>query len=392
MIIIKVTLMNFIRLEKYVLLVVILYFFGFYTMLAQNITFTLEKTDTLNRSVKDLFNTDINGDTCSLAIFKTNLKNIKFYTNRSVERIENTGEEYRVWISNGSTLLKIAIPNLPLLEYKLQNTAKRPVLYVFILNIIPDSLKSIIIFNDTINPVFSINSNPRDANLFVNNFIVGKTPAKVPITETGVTFDYKIVKPGYVTVKGIDSTRSKDYNLTIDMVPRSKVKMNFIEFSIGKTWFNSEWFDKNWNSGRNWSHNIYGITVGKTGGTGWYSGTKIGYIIRALEGPLTSPKFNDLRISFGLTQSLTKVFQAYGKLGAGYAFSKDTYESSMGTIKYNFNGICLDIGLIFKIGSRILLSAEFNPIIGKYSPEESKIAVVDGDYSFGLGYAFNKKK
>ena len=235
--------MNVFKLARHIIFIVTLISTQLITLKAQNISFTLQKTNTLDQSDKNLFINDINGDTCSLAIVKTEIKNIKFYTNRSVERIENNGKEYRVWIANGSTILKMAIPDLPLLEYKFHNTNKQPTLYIFILEIYSDSSKSTIIYNDTINPVFSINTNPRDAKLFVNNFLVGKTPAQVPIATSGETFNYKIVKSGYVPVKGADSTRNNDYSLTFELVPRSKVKMNFIELQIGMTYFNSTYWN-----------------------------------------------------------------------------------------------------------------------------------------------------
>lgn len=378
-----------------IVLTVILLGAHYNILIAQNISLTLQMSNVLSQSDRNLLINDINGDTCSLAIVKTELKNIKFYTNRSVEKVENNGDEYRVWISFGSTILKLAIPDYPLVEYKLQNDAKHPVMYLFILVACADSSKSLVIFSDTLYPVFSVNTTPRNANLFVNNSLVGKTPAQIPITAPGVIFDYKVRKNSYLPVKGTDSTRIEDYNLTFELVPRTKVKMNFIELMIGRTRFNSTWWDKNWNSYRNWEHNIYGITVGKTGGTGWYSSTKIGYILKALEGPLTSPKFNDLRISLGITQSLTNGFQAYGKFGAGYVYSKDTYTANSGITRYDFSGICIDIGIIFKIGSQILFSAELNPIIGKTYEEYtgiSKIKKVNEDYSFGLGYAFSYRK
>jgi hypothetical protein len=371
-----------------------------YTNLAaQDISLILQTADTLNRSDKDVFISDINGDTCSIAIIKTGLKDIKFYTNRSVEKIVQTDEEYRVWISNGSSLLKLAIPEYPMIEYKLHNYGKSPVLYLFILNASADSLRTVIKYNDTKNPVYSINTNPGNATVFINNILIGKTPALVPISIPGNIFDYKITRTGYVSVKGSDSTRTSDFNLSLDLIQRSKVKMYFIEFLTGQTWFNGTVKLADNSHRSSVSHWINGIMFGKTGGTGWYSSAKIGFILWTYDGWLNTPRFNDLRMSAGLTQSLTKHFQAYGKIGIGYVFSKDTYYDSFTyeQIFYNFNGVGLDMGIIFKFGRRIMLSAQITMPYGKiedptYSDyNDAKYGFIGGDYSFGLGYAFNKK-
>jgi hypothetical protein len=383
------------------IIVVVISFSLFCKVGAQEISLVFQTTDTLNRSDKDLFINDINGDTCSLAIIKTRLKDIKFYTNQSVERIVTTEEEYRVWISNGSSLLKLAIPDLPMIEYKLEIYGKRPVLYLFILNASTDSLRTVIKYNDTKNPVYSINTNPGNATVFINDILIGKTPALVPVSIPGDIFDYKITKTGYVSAKGSDSTRTSDYILSLDLVQRSKVKMYFIEFLTGQTWFNTtvELAD---NSHRgNVSHWINGIMFGKTGGSGWYSSAKIGFIKWTYEGVLDSPQFNDLRISAGLTQSLTRYFQAYGKIGIGYVLSKDSYYdyNTYEQVIYNFNGVGIDLGIIFKIGSRILFSAQATFPYGKIRDQAyidytdaNKYGFIGGDYSFGLGYAFNYKK
>jgi hypothetical protein len=371
----------------------------FNTLFGQSIALSLQKTDTLYRDGEFTFLTDINGDTCSLAIVKTGIEGIRFYTNLSVEKVESGEGEYRVWIANRSSLFKMSVPGFPLFEYKLQRSSGRPVIYLFILTTEAVSHESVIVYNDTVPPVFSINTNPERANIYVMNTLIGKTPLHMPLNQPGEVFKYNIRKSGYLPFDGVDSVRTEDYILNIDLIQRSKEKMYFIEFLTGPVWFN-DLIKLSENSYRdNVARWIHGIMFGKTGGTGWYSSARIGFISWTYEGHLDSPQFNDLRISAGLTQSLARSFQAYAVLGAGYAYSENKDIGNYGVVNdYDFSGPFFDTGVIFKFGKRIQVTGEIAWLLGKiqnYKMGEEVFEfglTTEGSLGFGYSFLLNKKK
>jgi hypothetical protein len=351
----------------------------------QSINLTLQSSDTLRSSGAYTIINDINGDPCSLAIIQSTYDNLKFYTNRSVEKVVREDSRYLVWISNGSTVLKIVIPGYPLIEYDLKINQSQPIVYLFILDATYNSSQSVRVYKDTLDPIFSINTNPDKALVFINNYNLGKTPFVVPNGKPGQKFDYKIVKAGYETVKGTDSIRTNDYIMVLDLIQQTMVKIRFVELLLGDSDVGGAHLP------------LYGLSYGNTGGTGWYMSTKFSYSFNPVEKAHVDSKLNRLRISGGITKNLSRILPLYCKLGTGYAYKKLGAVYNTNNDLQEYNALYFDIGLMLKLGKRIFISFEYSPVFGKsitqqpgnLSGDVKEHGFIDYDYFAGIAYAFN---
>ncbi len=78
---------------------------------------------------------DVNDELCSLVILKTDIDSIKLYSNRGIEKIIRTQDEYMAWLPNGATLFKILIPGFPLYDQVLPESIHEYSVYIITLDI-----------------------------------------------------------------------------------------------------------------------------------------------------------------------------------------------------------------------------------------------------------------
>ncbi|MCX6335252.1 MAG: PEGA domain-containing protein [Bacteroidia bacterium] len=344
---------------------------------------------------------DVNGIPCALIKVRTGLNNVSFFSNLALEKTEHRTGEYWVWVSPGTTQLRIAVQDFPLLDYKLPElTEERNVYEILLIATFPEK----IIYRDTfdIQSLVSFITEPQGANVYINNLFYGITPLKVNIAD--IVFSYKIEKERFLPVSGNDTIKNKLASINLKLEPNFRVKRYFIAFDYGiNTYINKD--ETVLNDG-GISH-LFGFSIGRAGKTGYYlsaafcfknikpdfeyirsSNTQIpykntaGYYYSTSGITLLSNKdhFNLFRIDGGITQQISK--RAFLFLGTGYSqlkffkvFIKEPYDILTGTaepltpqssgtayglvLDESFKGFNIDMGLHHRFGSSILISLNY---------------------------------
>jgi hypothetical protein len=385
---------------------------------------------------------DVNGTPCALIKVRTGLNNVSFFSNLAIEKIEHRTGEYWVWVSPGTTQLRIAVQDFPLLDYKLPElTEERNVYVILLIATFPEK----IIYKDTaeFQSFVSFITEPQGANVYINNLFYGITPLKVNIADT--VFSYRIEKKRFLPVSGNDTIKDKLASIDLKLEPDFRVKRYFIEFDYGiNTYVNRDEIALN-DGGLS---NLFGFSIGRAGKTGYYlsaafcyknikpdfeyirsSDTQIpykntaGYYYSTSDITLLSNKdhFNLFRISGGITQQISK--RAFLFLGAGYSqlkffkvFIKEPYDILTGTneplspqssgtayglvLDESFKGFNIDMGLHHRFGSSILVSLNYtinfsymryvnsDKYEGLRVPGSQLFDVLYPDLKIGIGYLF----
>jgi hypothetical protein len=360
---------------------------------------------------------DVNNELCGLVKVRSGLSNVKFFSNLAIEKVESHPGEYWIWLSPGSTQLKIAVQDFPLFDFKFPEKVEKSAVYtILLIAIFPEK----VVYRDTasIQPFVSFTTEPSGAEVFINDIFYGKTPLKANIPEG--EFTYRLEKKKYYSQNGTDKLDQKFKNLSFDIKPNPYSKRFFLIGSIGTNAL---------------PRAIYGIQAGILGKTGFYLSSTYSFVnadpdlkislgkdlitsyvdnknyYYLPEGSYfgTADKVYLLSVSTGLTQQLGKRFFLNFGIGASFrnyymALNKYeyvpssnylpgvlNYKRAYGLVEdYSYKGINLQLGIIYRFKNNLLLSLSNTTIfrMGLYTTNASKLLYQNTEYHIGIGYSF----
>ena len=299
---------------------------------------------------------DVNDELCSMVILKTDMDSIRLYSNRGIEKIIRTGDEYRAWLPNGATLFKILSPGFPLYDVALPESYYEYSVYIIVLDV---NAAQEVIYTDTASHILSFTSEPTKADVFINDKPVGKTPLSIENPDYK-TFAYVVKKTKrYSKVEGYDSLTNKLSNINIVLRDRSRDKRLFIIPQVFTEDFGYE------SSGYQTQGDIgekstYGVGFGRIGKTGWYINAKY-----------CNYTYKRIMLTGGVTQQIA--MPVFITLGAGI--------SSKESSRDNFTGFNIHAGLIFRVAWFGMIYFDFN-----HSMDDALKGTV---YNFGMGLGIN---
>lgn len=383
---------------------------------------------------------DVNNQPCALIKVRTGLSNVSFFSNLAIEKTEHHTGEYWVWVSPGTTQLRIAVQDFPLLDYKLPQMAEGKNVYIILLiATFPEK----IIYRDTasIQPHVSFVTDPPGADVYINDLFYGITPLKASPPDTA--FKYRIEKKRYLPVSGTDTIVNRFADISVALMQDFKAKRYFLTLDYG---FNLHLVREL--SGNKYYPQILGLTIGKIGKTGYYLNAVIplksikpdleyikesdtwlplrnttGYYYTST-GVITysdRDHFNLLKINGGITLQLFK--RAFLSLGVGYSqskyfkvFVKEPYDINLsgsetttplasGTaygliLDQSFRGADMEMGIKCRIKNSLMLTvnyavnikfrnfAESDKYGGLYKNTELNPEFLSPDLKLGIGYIF----
>jgi len=360
---------------------------------------------------------DVNNEPCGIVKVRSGLTNINFYSNLAIEKVEAHPGEYWIWLSPGSSQLKIAVQDFPLYDYTFPVKVEKNTVYsILLIAILPVE----VIYRDTasIQPFVSFTTEPSGAEIFINEVFYGKTPLKVNIPEG--EFNYRIEKKKYYPLTGTGNLDQKFKNLALNIKPNPFSKRFFLLGTIGMNAL---------------PRALFGIQAGILGKSGFYVSSSYSFsnakpdLKFNLEKDIILPyvesknyyymsDFRDfysedkiylLSVSSGITQQISKRF--FFNLGMGYSIRKffmilNKYEyvpSSNylpGALNYtkayayienlSFEGLNSQLGIIYRFNNNLILSLSNTTIfrINNYDYSRSD----DFNYNnteFHLGFGFS---
>jgi hypothetical protein len=372
-----------------------------FNMYSQDLKVVDFKSMPLDVSARENPVLDVNGKPCALIKVRTGLNNVSYFSNLDTEKIEHRTGEYWVWVSPGTTQLRIAVQDFPLFDYKLPlNAEERNVYVILLIATFPEK----VVYRDTsdIQPMVSIITEPEGANIYINDLYYGISPLKVTIADA--EFSYRIEKKKYLPALGRDTIKNNLASINLSLEENFRAKRYFISAYYGiNTYLNKE--EMAFNAAG--ISNLFGFSAGKIGKTGYYLNTAIRYknikpdfeYIRSSDTQIpvrstsgyyyytsgmtalrAKDQINLFRISGGLTQQISR--RNFVFLGTGYSqmkffkvFIKEPYDiltysteppspQSSGTayglvLDESFKGFNVDMGLHHRFGSSILISFDY---------------------------------
>jgi hypothetical protein len=352
---------------------------------------------------------DMNDEPCAVIEVLSDIERMDFFSNRGIEKVERSENAYWVWVPQGTTSFKIGVPNFPLLELDLPEAAK--ITNLFIIELKPIYPQKII-YKDTLAPVFSFQSIPDGAKLYINDAYQGETPIQVNIPFDSFRFTMKRKRYADTTGIVLQSENMKSFTLKLEHDPH------------GKRFFGLATL------GMNFSYTpTIGITVGQIGRTGWYVSHTFSYnyyLVKKYENsPLSvidnsiinynytpgfyytipnNAKVHDVhsRFSIGISQQVFN--QGFISFGIGRTTSnkiilleKHSYITNevvskefgkLSDFSFGYDVTLLDFeaGFIYRIKDHIILAFSSTLVMAEdYSPYR-KLYFLNG--SLGLGYNF----
>jgi hypothetical protein len=327
--------------------------------------------DSLLTANKENLISDVNGELCSVVIINTELEGLKFYSNRGVEKIMKVENGYKVWIPAQSNIIKIIIPDFPLLEYKLPHSDFNHSIYIISLS---TEKNEKVIIKDTLLPSLSIISIPTKARIILNGQDEGTSPLilKNPNFEK---FEYSVYKKGYELYSSMDSMDIIIKNISVELKDISRNKRYFLTLNFKVDAFSKspkQIDDKGL---------MPGILFGVFGKTGFYSSLNFLYINTDPASPASYDnytRYNKVRktsASIGINQQLHKSLFIYG--GPGYT-NRAYQEGEESTFKSE--SLSINTGIILRLSWKYLIQFDYGKsLTDSYS-----------SLGFGLGYNFFK--
>lgn len=374
--------------HKTLLFIIIVQLLIVHEIIAQDVNIELVDVNTIKSKIESDIITDLNGDTCSLVYINIETKGIKFYANRGVEKIEELEKGYKVWIPHETTILKIAIPQFPLYEYKLPKSVFKYATYI--INI-ETKFNQEYVYVDTLGSVLSISTTPSDARVHIDGEFVGRTPVKIDNPEFN-HFHYSIKKNRYEKIIGNDSIDSKLKSLDFNMVDISRQKRIFAIITVTGM--------MPVNGAQQYPSSVWGLKLGSLGKTGWFTDIKYSslnpdelkkeYIYNSYR---FTDNFSQFRFSLGLTQQFSH--SVFGNIGVGYAKRNMKWENPtiinndipMNYIVEDFSyiGVTINMGFMFRIFWNLIIHTNYAINIDGLS------SIMEHEFGFGIGINLDKK-
>lgn len=350
---------------------------------------------------------DVNNEPCGLLKVRTGLNGVNFSANLAIEKIESGSGEYWMWVSPGTSILRFAVRDFPLLEYKLPRIVEGNKVYVILLTAnFPDQ----VIYRDTssLQQFVSFNSDPPGAEVFVEDIFYGKTPLRASMPDS--LFNYRISKKKYNEVTGSHTLKGPVNSISIDLVSDPYYKrlyllpMGGLNAAMAPLW---------------------GLQVGIAGRTGFYGSFVSSFmnavpdLVYKLDRDWVTPmvetknyyyegtygggdRINMIRINGGINQQISRGVFLSGGLGyssreyfaelhkrqyteeSNYLPNSLNFETAYGLITdYSYKGINFNIGISFRIKGHFLVaySNTFNIKLDSYQ-------YMMTDFNLGTGYCF----
>lgn len=359
---------------------------------SQTLNINLQSVDSLSISNVDNLVYDVNGEICNLVIVRTELDSLKFYSNRGTERIEKQDNEYRIWVSPATSILRISVPGLPLHELNLPKTDFPNAVYFINLSSL---VRENIVYKDTvtIKPFLSISSEPSGASVYIDKKYAGLTPFVIE-DPANIIFNYKILKLGYSTYRGADTLDPLINNINVSLKDLRHTRRMFITGSstvIG--------------DGINTLYQLFGLSIGKIGKTSWYSTIRYNAQKPVVKWDPENPfggvydtypyTIEKLQLIGGVTQQVTN--SLFFIVGAGYTQNNSGYIEGyyIDNIYYlskihdtSYDGFNMDLGISLRILWYFVLTGNFTFDFGL---SESKITYKTNNFGIGGGFNFGVK-
>jgi len=329
-------------------------------VLGQDIKLTFEKSENIDNEPDSVLVRDINGEICSMAIIKSNLPGIRFYSNLGIEKVVHDYSMYRIWFPASAASLKIVVPGFSLYEHPLEYKGKSMV-YIFILDVSePDIIVSY--KADSVNKI-TISTFPVTARLKLGDRKLGRTPFFLDNQAINSDSVLTIVKSGHFKSEIACDT----------LKPGASYQIRLMKFSERRRYY----FDLTGGIIIGFGDPVFGLQIGQLGKFGYYISGKTMYRNGNTSGPERDLSW---AVSGGISKSIYRV-NFY--IGAGYYNSDEYYYFQQGE-SVGQKGFMADLGLIVNIGPSFIMSVNTN--IRKGNPIE--FDYVPFDISFGIGWAF----
>ncbi len=420
---------------------ILLFFFSAFISQAQNIAVkSFQQIENDMDARVNFPKRDQNGEVCAIIKVVTNQTGFDWEPDGlGIVAVERKTGEYWLYVPRGARRLTIKHDQLGVLRnYQYPIPIRSSTVYILDLYTAPIEKDEIV---ESKTKTVLISTKPLGADVYVNNKLLGTSPLEFSLIDTN-EFSYRIEKNRFYPLEGTQTIPDIVSNFSFELNPNYRVKRYFSAAHFG---MNSLIIEDSRNSSSSFNF-MFGFTLGVLGGTGYYASTSFSYspiqpdflYVRETDSQIpnertvgyyytnpgitildNSDRFNLFRLSGGLTQQISK--KTFFMLGMGYSqrkffkvFIKEPYDlldntggqtaqqsgSAYGLVlDESFRGFNLDMGLVKRFGSSILVSFNFTANYRLSTLSSSKkymgfhqggqeIAALYPDIKIGLGYLF----
>jgi hypothetical protein len=346
-------------LQRRIICTILLSLFVYPSLFSQEIKLIIENPGSRLELTGTAAVKDINGDICSMAIIRSNITGIRFYSNLGIEKVVSDSTTYTIWFPSQASTLKILVPGLPLYEYPLEKK-KDPVTYFMMLQVVKN--EKIITYKTDTTKKITIFTFPVSASAGSGDFKLGRTPLFLDESQLPDHSNIKLHRFGFYEEELWSDSLKLNGNYNASLNRYSEHRRFYVMATAGIL--------------KGFTRGVFGIQAGQLGKFGFYICGKMtfkrGYDI----GP-------DYGLSYALTGGLSKsvgIFNMY--IGAGYCANNEInyyhVESRAG------KGLIADLGLIMNLNPHLLISLNSNIRSG----DVMEFDYVPFDFSIGLGWSF----